>query len=139
ISARGEPRKSVWLAKAVVTPRTRFDPERLCATRSPCACTMSANMRATVVLPFVPATTIDPAGSRRAILPTSPGSMRSATSPGAAVPPPRPSLRIAAPVTLAAATAATNRASGAREDLRAIGEDNCDDLELLERDERNDR
>src|SRR3712207_6836826 len=64
--------------------------------------------------------------------------MRSATRPGAAVPPPRPSPRIAAPVALAAARAAINRASRGSE-LGAIGENDGDHLEALEDDERNHR
>ena len=63
-------------------------------------------MRETVVLPFVPATTTVPAGKRLAILVSKPGSIRSATRPGAAVPPPRPRRRMATPVSLAAASAA---------------------------------
>src|SRR5829696_1610895 len=138
ISARGLPVRSAWLASALATPRTRFEPERLWATRDPCACKMSASMRETVVLPLVPATTTVPCGSRLAILSRSRGSMRSATRPGAAVPPPRPMLRIAAPVTLAAAKAAISRASRVGE-LGAIGEDDGDHLESLEDDQRDDR
>ena len=57
--------------------------------------------------------------------------MRSATRPGAAVPPPRPRPRIAAPVALAAANAAISRASRGGE-LGAIGEDDGGHLEPLE-------
>src|SRR5918997_2271771 len=99
---------------------------------------MSASIRETVVLPFVPATTTVPCGNRLAILSRSWGSMRSATKPGAAVPPPRPRLRIAAPVALAAASAAISRASRVGE-LGAIGEDDGDHLEPLEDDERDHR
>src|SRR5918994_5034770 len=99
---------------------------------------MSASMRETVVLPLVPATTTVPCGSRLAILSRRRGSMRSATRPGAAVPPPRPMLRIAAPVTLAAANAAMSRASRVGE-LGAIGEDDGDHLESLEDHQRDDR
>src|SRR5829696_4365422 len=138
ISARGLPVRSAWLARALATPRTRFEPERLWATREPCACRMSASMRETVVLPLVPATTTVPCGSRLAILSRSRGSMRSATRPGAAVPPPRPSPRIAAPVALAAANAAISRASRGGE-LGTFGEDDGDHLESLEDDERDHR
>src|SRR5215210_4438578 len=64
--------------------------------------------------------------------------MRSAIKPGAAVPPPRPRPRIAAPVTLAAASAAISRASRVGE-LGAIGEDDGDHLEPLEDDQRDNR
>src|SRR5215208_3629568 len=138
ISARGLPVRSAWLARALATPRTRFEPERLWATRDPCACKMSASMREIVVLPLVPAMTTAPCGSRLAILSRSRGSMRSATRPGVAVPPPRPSPRIAAPVALAAASAAISRASRVGE-LGAIGEDDGGHLESLEDDQRNDR
>src|SRR3954468_11019997 len=134
ISARGLPVRSAWLASALATPRTRFEPERLWATRDPCACRMSASMRETVVLPLVPATTTVPCGSRLAILSRSRGSMRSATRPGAAVPPPRPSPRIATPVALAAASAAISRASRGGE-LGTFGENDGDHLEPLEDDE----
>src|SRR5918998_3079299 len=99
---------------------------------------MSASMRETVVLPLVPATTTVPWGSRLAILSSSRGSIRSATRPGAAVPPPRPRPRIAAPVALAAASAAINRASRVGE-LGAISQDDGDHLEPLEDDQRDDR
>src|SRR5215216_3660126 len=138
ISARGLPVRSAWLARALATPRTRFEPERLWATRNPCACRMSASMRETVVLPLVPATTTVPCGSRLASLSRSRGSIRSATRPGAAVPPPRPSPRIAAPVALAAANAAISRASRVSE-LGAIGEDDGGHLEPLEDHQRDDR
>src|SRR5688500_18264033 len=92
---------------------------------------MSASMRETVVLPFVPATTTVPCGNRLAILSRSWGSMRSATKPGAAVPPPRPRLRIAAPAALAAATAAISRASRVSA-LGAICEDDGGHLQPLE-------
>src|SRR5829696_9579557 len=92
-------------------------------------------MRETVVFPFVPATTTDPWGNRLAILSRSRGSMRSATKPGAAVPPPRPRPRIAAPVALAAAKAAISRGSRVGE-LGAIGENDGGYLEPLEDDQR---
>src|SRR5829696_1080700 len=135
ISARGLPVRSAWLANALATPRTRFDPERLWATRDPRACRMSASMREIVVLPFVPATTTVPCGNRLAILSRRRGSMRSATKPGAAVPPPRPRPRIATPVALAAANAAISRASRGGE-LGAIGEDDGGHFEPLEDDQR---
>src|SRR5215212_1406585 len=138
ISARGLPVRSAWLARALATPRTRFEPERLWATRDPWACRMSASMRETVVLPLVPATTTVPCGNRLAILSRSRGSMRSATRPGAAVPPPRPSPRIATPVALAAASAAIRRASRGGE-LGTIGKNDGDHLEPLEDDERDHR
>src|SRR5919112_924281 len=94
---------------------------------------MSASMREIVVFPFVPATTTVPCRNRLAILSRSRGSMRSATKPGAAVPPPRPRPRIAAPVALAAANAAISRASRGGE-LGAIGEDDGGHLEPLEDD-----
>src|SRR5918994_5513104 len=99
---------------------------------------MSASIRATVVFPFVPAMTTDPCGNRLAILSRSRGSMRSATKPGAAVPPPRPRPRIAAPVALAAANAAISRASRGGE-LGTFGENDGDHLEPLEDDERDHR
>src|SRR5918993_662319 len=99
---------------------------------------MSASMRETVVFPLVPATTTVPCGNRLAILSRSWGSMRSATKPGAAVPPPRPRPRIAAPVALAAASAAIRRASRVGE-LGAIGEDDGGHLEPLEDHQRNHR
>ena len=58
--------------------------------------------------------------------------------PGAAVPPPRPRPRIAAPVALAAANAAISRASRGGE-LGAIGEDDGDHLEPLEDHQRDHR
>src|SRR5215208_8112048 len=138
ISARGLPARSDWLARALATPRTRLEPERLWTTRDPCACRMSASMREIVVLPLVPAMTTVPCGSRLAILSRSRGSMRSATRPGAAVPPPRPSPRIAAPVALAAASAAIRRASSGGE-LGTFGEDDGDHFEPLKDDERDQR
>src|SRR5919107_3274545 len=96
---------------------------------------MSASMRETVVFPFVPATTTVPCGNRLAILSGSRGSSRSATKPGAAVPPPRPRPRIAAPVALAAANAANSRASRVSE-LGAIGENDRGHLEPLEDNQR---
>src|SRR3954468_226403 len=138
ISARGLPVRSEWLARELATPRKRFEPERLWATRDPCACRMSASMRDMVVLPLVPATMTVPCGIRLAILSRSRGSMRSATRPGAAVPPPRPSPRIATPVALAAASAAISRASRGGE-LSTFGENNGDHLEPLEDDERDHR
>src|ERR671913_2121942 len=95
---------------------------------------MSASMRETVVLPLVPATTTVPCSNRLAILSRRRGSMRSATRPGAAVPPPRPSPRIAAPVALATARAAISRASRGGE-LGTFGENDGDHLEPLEDDE----
>src|SRR3954447_19673762 len=99
---------------------------------------MSASMREIVVLPFVPATTTVPCGNRPAILSRSWGSMRSATKPGAAVPPPRPRPRIAAPVALAAASAAISRASRVG-GLGAIGEDDGGYFEPLEDHQRDHR
>ena len=60
--------------------------------------------------------------------------MRSATRPGVAVPPPRPSPRIAMPVAFAAANAAISRGSRVGE-LGAIGEDDGGHLKPLEDDQ----
>src|SRR4051794_37433259 len=75
-------------------------------------------MREVVVLPFVPATTTAPRVSCAEILPRSFGSIRSATRPGAAVPPPLPNLRLAVETLRAALTASTSLGSGRSSDMR---------------------
>src|SRR6478609_1628423 len=77
-------------------------------------------MREVVVLPFVPATTTAPRVSCAEILPRSFGSIRSATRPGAAVPPPLPSLRLAVETPRAALTASTSLGSGRSSDMRLV-------------------
>src|SRR5690606_4017434 len=107
----GAPARLACAAKADTTPRTRFEPERLCTGGIPAASSRSATMRDVVVLPFVPATITTPCSSRLVSLCNRPGSTRSATSPGAEVPPPRPATRMPAAVVFATSSAADRRRS----------------------------
>src|SRR5437016_14128094 len=62
-------------------------------------------MAAVVVLPLVPATTIEPCGSSAASVAAISGAMRAATRPGRLVAPPRPDSTEARPANWPAATA----------------------------------
>src|SRR5680860_1247111 len=77
----------------------------------PPASSRSAIMREVVVLPLVPATITTPWSRRAVSLLSRLASTRSATNPGAEVPPPRPTIRIPLAVALATSSAADRRRS----------------------------
>src|SRR5579859_5433831 len=106
------PSSAAASTKVVPIPRIRLEPLRLCTGVAPAATAISASMRAVVVLPLVPVTRARPPPSCRASRLTSRGSIRCATTPGNAVPPPRPSPRLAAPNNLPAITAVIARGGG---------------------------
>src|SRR3990172_9460564 len=103
------PDQSAASTSAEPTPRIMFDPARLATTRSPHALAMLLMKRAVVVFPFVPVTSTQPWPSSAASSATRWGSIRSATSPGRAVPPPSRKRRESVAAALAAAMAAVRR------------------------------
>jgi hypothetical protein len=91
---------------AEAMPRIMFEPARFATVSIPAACTTLRRSLAVVVFPFVPVTSTLPCPRLEASPLMISGSMRSATSPGSAVPPPSRKRRDSPAATLAAAMAA---------------------------------
>ena len=96
MSASRLPAASTSVSREASTPRTKFEPVRLVKTLRPCSRRSWTTILVVVVLPLVPETTMTPRGRRPRVRSRKPGSVRSMTRPGKAVPPlPPPRIRAA--------------------------------------------
>ena len=94
---------------AEITPRVKLLPVGLLKTRLPCARRIAASILVVVVFPFVPVTTTMPSVRPESACARNCGSIRSATRPGIAEPPPRTraAARAVFPATIAAVVLST--------------------------------
>ena len=114
MSASRLPAASTSVSREASTPRTKFEPVRLVKTFRPCSRRSWTTILVVVVLPLVPETTMTPRGRRPRVRSRKPGSVRSMTRPGKAVPPLPP------PRTRAARRAVRPRATVRRERMELL-------------------
>ena len=114
MSASRLPAASTSVSREASTPRTKFEPVRLVKTLRPCSRRSWTTILVVVVLPLVPETTMTPRGRRPRVRSRKPGSVRSMTRPGKAVPPLPP------PRTRAARRAVRPRATVRRERMELL-------------------
>ena len=109
MSAWSRPRTGSSPSIEEITPRVKLEPVGLVKTVRPWARSTATSILVVVVLPLVPVTTTIPPWTSARAWARNPGSMRSATRPGSADPPPRSreATRAALPATTAAVVLST--------------------------------